>query len=319
MTKRLYISHSSRGLLSACDRKFEFRKFYDLPGSDPSLASEMGHALHTGFQHYIVNRDQEAAIMAYMLRYPIQLCHNPMDTRSLEAGYATLMAMMEFVKFDHKEIAMVNCLDGIVRPAVEVPFEIELEGFSLSDEEDYPVSYTGYIDLMVYDTIEKEYETLDIKTTQNYKTVDYSPKYTYSEQCLPYGLVLEYMLGREINGFNTNYFVADIDILEPIMQYHPFHKSRADIEDWYRGLLVDLARIKMFYNMKWWPRSGGGHSCMAYNKKCSFFDICELREEDIIKLAIEDSNKEKQQDEALVAKSDIKEWKPWVKFKLNAA
>ncbi len=315
--EHLYISHSSTSMLHSCDRKFEFRKFYDLPSGEDSLAGEMGHALHAGFQNYLINRDEELAIYTYMRRYPITMCDNPMDTRSLEAGYATLCAMMASSKFDGKEIAMVNCLDGKIRPAVEVPFEIELEGFNLNDNDanPYTVSYTGYIDLILFDAIESEYIVNDIKTTQG-KLMDYGPRYAYSNQCTPYGLVLEYMLGHAINGFGVSYLVANIDTLEPNIQYHTFHKSREDIEDWLRGLLVDLARIKMFLNLNWWPRTGGGSSCMAFNKKCQFFDFCELREEDIIRMAIEDANKEKKMDEALWSKSGIKEFKPWIKFKL---
>lgn len=314
----LRISHSSRGLLHSCARKFEFQKMYEHPKNDESIAAEAGNALHRGFQHYLVHRDEERAIVEFALNYPLHLCDNPMHDRSLEACYYTLEAMISEASMWQYDLATVNCLDGVVRPAVEVPFEIELVNYSLVDGQQYTVFYTGYIDAIFFDRATGEYVVVDIKTTQR-KLNDFNPVYEFSEQCVPYGLVLEYMLGKEIRGFEVKYFSCNIDVLNPDVRMYPYHKSSQDIEDWFRGLLMDLAQLKLFIAMDWFPRNGGGSSCLAFNRPCYFFDICRERNKEIIQQIVLNGKEEAKRavDEAVWSKSGREEWKPWVKFKLE--
>lgn len=313
----LYISHSSRQLLRSCARKFEFRKFYIHPGRETSLAAEVGKALHVGLQDFLVNGDEDAAIFKYMLEYPIEICSNPMDDRSLEAGYATLMALISCTPLLEYEIAQINCLDGVVRPAIEVPFEIIIDGFDLGVGQFSTVSYVGYIDAILYNRVTGQFRIVDVKTTKRVDK-DLSPKYIFSEQCIPYGLVLEYMQGYPINGFDVAYLVGGISILDPNAQIHTFPKSQLDIQDWFKGLLIDLVNIKMFQENDWFPRSGGGDGCFSWNKPCYFMDICSTRDKDVIQSVINQAGDldKPNLDEALKSKALVPEFKPWVQFKL---
>lgn len=253
------------------------------PGKDRSLAGDVGGALHAGYQDYLVHGDRDKALLALALAYPIDLNDNPMKPRSLEACIPTLDAMMDSEYLMEYELAKVDCIDGLTRPATEVYFKINIKNFSLSDNEFIPVSYVGYIDAILYNHLTDEYIVCDIKTHTD-KSYDLSPKYQFSPQCLPYGIVLERMLGQQLDGLSVKYLSTFIDIAQPKVAIYDFEKSKQDIEDWARGLIVDLQQIKMFYQMQWFPRTADG--CIAWFKPCRFFDICESRDDDYIQQMI---------------------------------
>lgn len=317
--KHLFISHSSQKLLHSCARKFEFRKMYNHPKRDSNLKAELGKALHRGFQDYLVHGDEDKAIWEFMTAYPIHLCDSDTDYSSIQTGYSTLMGIIHAIPMQEFELAKIKCIDGVVRPAIEVPFEITLEGYSLEDGKNYTVSYTGYIDAILFNVREGTYAVVDIKTTQ-WKLNDFTPLYQFSEQCVPYGLILEYMKGETINNFQVKYLTCQVDLLEPNIQLYSFEKDRGDIEDWFRGLIIDLNLIKMYRSMAWYPRTGGGSTCISFNRKCEFFDICLARDPDTIRSMIEteiESMTQYELDEALVSKTLRQNWEPWVKFSLE--
>lgn len=314
---RLYLSHSSRRLLHSCARKFEFRKMFKHPAKDRGLAAEMGKALHAGVQEFLISKDENKAIWKYIVNYPIDMCQNPMDKYSLEAGYNTLMTIINSTPLLEYELVTVNCHDGVIRPAIEVPFEITLDGFILSPSLPIPVSYCGYIDVIFYSKTTNEFVVLDIKTVGKIDQ-DLSPKYAFSEQCLPYALVLNYMQGKQINGFAIKYLVCRVDIMESSTQIHTFNKSQQDVEDWFRGLLVDLANLRMFVEMGWFPRDGGGDSCFSFNRRCLYYDLCESRDNNAIQEIIFQEGDKQKLEMAQVEQGENKtlksEFDPWVKF-----
>lgn len=315
----LNLSYSSRGLLKACQRKFEFKKTYLIGKHEESLAGEVGKALHIGVQEFLSYRDKERAILAFMLAYPIHLCVNHMDTRSLEAGYVTLEAIMDHVKFDQYEIVKIKH-KGIDKPAVEVPFKINIKGFDLKNEkgEEVKLGYRGFIDIILFNVVEGFYEVWDIKTTQSNKPRDQSVRYNFDEQQVPYGLVLEYLLGNKIESFSVKYLVAFIDTLSPTIQIHSYQKTIADLQDWFKGVIMDLNDIKFFIDENWWPRNA--KSCMnQYNQKCEFFDLCETRDRDAIQRMLRAEDEEYELDEALFNKAGLANFDPWVEFDMDVA
>ena len=279
---QLRLSHSSLQTFRSCARKLEFRKFHPTMTKDESLAGEVGHCLHVGYQHYLVHKDRDAAIFAMIQRYPIHLNSNPSNSRSIEACYPTLNAIIDSGAFLEYEIAEIKCLDGEVRKAIEVPFQIDIKGFDLGftpEGEPILIIYVGWIDAILYDKILDEYLVIDIKTTQ-WHLNDMTPVYHFDEQCIPYGIVLERILGRSLDTLTVKYLSVYIDIEKPKITPYEFKKTRIDIEDWARGLLVDLQMIKMYYQMGWFKRTPS--ACVTFNKVCQHFDICNQRDQTAI-------------------------------------
>ena len=277
--KSVRISHSTLKLFRSCPRKFEFRKLYLYPKKDTSLPAEVGKCLHTGFQHFIMHGDRERAQFAMMLDYPYEVFRESeaadKNTRNVFACYATLELMMNMGGFDEWEVATIFDHEGKERDAIEVPFSIEIENFSLSDDRHIPITYVGKIDAILFNRRTQEYRVVDIKThRQNLN--DMSGEYAYDDQCLSYGLVLERLLGKPIGTLDVTYYSCYIDLISPKVLPYTFSKTTDMIEDWGRGMYLDLINMKFGFIQQWYARKP--QACMAFNRKCSFFDLCASRD-----------------------------------------
>lgn len=278
----LRVSYSSlNGLYSNCNRKWEFMKLFQHEKSvDENVPGEVGKALHAGYQDFLINKDREKAITAMMLDYPIHLCADPGDFRSIEAAYATTNVMIDSGAFLEYEIASVKCPDGQTRKAIEVPFGIDIKNLYLGENStQIPITYVGFIDAILYDKILDEYLVIDIKTTRD-NLVDKTPVYQYDEQCIPYALVLERVLGREIHTLRCKYFSVFVDLQKAYCKVYSYERSKQDIEDWARGLYVKLHDIKRYFNMGWFPRNA--NNCVNFKRTCQFLDICHNRDHEAI-------------------------------------
>jgi len=267
----LPLSYSSRGTLHSCERRFELRKLYghDRSEREESLPPEVGHALHTGYQTYFATRDRDAAAAAFMLRYPAHLCNNRNDQRSIEAAYLTLEEMMAHPIDSRYKIATINH-NGVMKPAIEVPFRIMIRDVSLLRDQQIAICYDGFIDLILLDTVTGDYCPLDIKTTRTWRT-DYSAKYMYDDQCLPYGYILQRVLNRNTTAFNVLYLVAFIDALKPRVFMYDFPITEQRVQEWAFTFAFELNMLRQYAEMGFFPRRGA--SCDGYGV-CQYFDVC---------------------------------------------
>lgn len=320
----LRISHSSRMVLRSCKRKFQFRKFFEQAARherEDNLKGELGKALHHGYQtflstpHMSMDDRVDNAIWEYMLKYPSEIPTTPLDKASIETGYATLVEMINAQAMIGMELAKIKCLDGEERYAIEVPFEILLEGFKLPGG--VSVSLTGFIDAIFYDAVNKTYHVLDIKTSgRNSKDGDFSALYLFNEQCISYGFVLEYIQGRAIESFEEIYLHCKVDISEPKALKYNFIKTQEDIQFWYNSLLLDLMNIKTYMEMDFFPRDPSGESCFAFGSKCPYIEVCAYSNETAAQILAPAKDEKKELDEAVESKSGD-DFKPWIKFSLQ--
>lgn len=280
---KLILSHSSRSTFRRCTRQFEFSKLFG-EGSkkDEMFAAEVGKSLHAGFQEYLISRDENQAIMKFLLSYPLAMEYNKPEysyNRSLEACYVTLMELINSPTADRYELIHIKTqLEGNpTLPAIEVPFAFEIKGAPLP----IPVWFVGFIDAILYDKQDDIYIVNDIKTTR-INVLDMSPRYEFDEQTVPYGIVLEQMLGRKISQFKVSYLSAYIDLMDPKVSMYQFIKTEDHIYDWYRGLCEDIGRIGKYYNNQYFPRTTNGEVCFSYNKACYFAEFCPIRDPEII-------------------------------------
>jgi len=277
---KLIISHSSRSTFASCPRKLEFRKFYGHSRRDESLATLAGSALHAAYQDYLVHGDKERATFILMMELKVAYDVSPLKPRSLEACYATLLAMIDYQGYSDCELAYID-VNGESRPAIEVPFRIRIKDFSLGrdDEPQIPVEYIGFIDMIMYNVVHQQFVATDIKT--HMRTLgDMTSAYKFDEQVLPYALILEAIVGKPITNLDVQYMSCYISLDEPQIANYGFNKTQADIQDWTRGLALDLQLMKMYYQTQWFPRRA--NACTAYNRTCGQFDFCQSRDEKVI-------------------------------------
>lgn len=274
----LRISHSSMQLFSSCARKFEFRKLLEAQGDgDETLAAEFGSAIHEGFQKWLeTDGDETAALWAFLRRYPWHLERRKSDRYIPETGYALLQCMFVSVPLSEYEIATVTLPDGTTRPAIEVPFELELENFSLAADAPVKIVYTGLIDAILYNHMTGKYIVVDVKTTSRFLD-DMSVMWQFSDQCIPYAIVLEKLLGVEsIEQLEIVYVAAFVDIEKPVARMYTFDKTAEDIGDWATSFMVKIHAMRDFFQRAWFPRNGD--SCANYNRTCEYFAYCHDRD-----------------------------------------
>jgi hypothetical protein len=301
---RLDVSYSSLNLAAHCLRKFEFRKFYpQKPMMDDQFAADVGKAMHTGIQSYWTHGDEDRAYWDLMTHYPYAWEFNQLrDDRSLEAAMATLECVMESDLMDEWELCEIKCPDGIIRPAVEVPFEIELLGITLADGT--PIFYTGWIDALMLNRSTGLVRPCDIKTTRM-ATKDATPKYKFDSQQVPYGFVAEHLQGRQLESFEVLYLECYLDLVDPRAIPYSFPKSREDLQEWMVNTIIRLGAIQRSIAMNYFPRADGG--CLSFNRPCYFLNVCETRNFEAITEWLLEGNDP----------AEKKEWEPWVKIQLD--
>ena len=287
---RLQLSHSTAEAYDSCARKLEFRKLYQSSYWSDSQAADAGTALHHSWYKYLTSGGNvQEAVAQLALDYPIQYQQSPFQTRSLEACYSTLMAAIESNSLPGYELATI-IHNGEEKPAIEIPFQINIKNFTLPHPEmsdGIPITWVGYIDLILHDIMQDRYVVLDIKSTRD-DMPDYTPKFRWDSQCTPYGMVLERILNRPIDNFEVIYWVWYIDMLEPRIEAYPFMKDQTDVQEWAQALTVRLMTIKLYWELGWFPRNG--KACRAFNRVCPHYDYCESRDRSFIEAMLEQTS-----------------------------
>ena len=276
----IYLSYSSRGVYDFCARKFEFYKMMQTAERvyTTSLAAEAGTCIHRAHQEWMRTRNQDAAVFELLRSYPVRGnkdFHTPDGFRSIEACYATLMALINSPKLMGFELAKIKCIDGVERPAIEVPFDAILKDIHIDGR---PVVYTGYIDYIFWKAMLNTYITADLKTTRD-DSSDLDVKYKYHGQASPYGIVLQHILGQDVTSFDAMYIHTFLDLVEPNVSPIVFPKTQQDVKDWFTGLCFFLRQWMDFERAQWYPRREGGCE-NQYRDKCIYLkdSVCDLRD-----------------------------------------
>lgn len=303
----LEISHSSMSAFYSCARKFEFRKFHQCSRKEESLPMMGGTAMHIALQDFLVHRDADKGLFELLMAFDMRWQESGMKARSLEAYIGTYLEAIKFNLLDEYEIAKIKRLDGSVSPAIEVPFAIEIQNFPWgADGKTITVRYVGRIDFIVYNKFTDSYMVWDLKTTT--KDVDMDAEFRFDTQCLPYGLVLEELLERDYStGFQVAYWVTKVDALAPLNKYYSYMKDQQDIQDWLKSFMITLHDIKRYWEMGWFPRNG--NACSSWNRKCTFFDLCETRNPKTINALLDSINQ---------GQEKYKNPEPWLVLQLDA-
>ena len=274
----LYLSNSTLNQYHSCERKLEFAKIYEFPNTydEGNLAARCGIALHHAYQTYLTTQSLDHAALSLLLHYPINLNSDPQDGRSLEACYAALTHLTNHPRLYTYEVAIIRNAAGNLVPAIEVPFIIEIVGHSLPCK----VIYRGFIDAILFDAATNTYIVADLKTTRT-QLKDYYPKYAYSDQFLPYGLVLESITQSIIGPFNVIVINLYTDIIAPEVKKYEYLISDHEVLAWCDKLRRRLYEINE--RMRWNDFERNGESCMAYNRTCPYFkDLCGTRNRDYL-------------------------------------
>lgn len=281
MTDKSYlnVSYSSLNLADSCLRKFEFNKLYPRRARDrDAFAADVGTALHHGYQNFLVNQDPDLALWALMEDFPYESEFNQArDDRSLEAAIATLDEMIAEAKMSEWELMTIMRPDGVVVPAIEVPFELRLKGLDLPDGRG--VAFTGFMDAALRHVARGDIRTMDIKTHRRHLE-DATPKYRFDGQQVPYGICLEHIQGHPVDEFEVLYLDCYVDLVSPRVHLYPFRKDSTDLQEWLINTVLRVQRIIRAMEMDYFPRTDGG--CLNWNRPCYFLEVCQTRDREAV-------------------------------------
>lgn len=301
----LRVSYSSLGTMNSCARKFELNKLYLHPENynEDSLAAEVGKAVHRGYQRYLATGDVDLGLLELGIAYPHHLCWTYDNDRSWEAAMASYYRMIEYAAYDDWQVANIKNHEGKTVPAIEVSFELVLSGITLPDGRG--ISYVGFIDAIMYQALQlSSFRTLDIKTHRD-RTQDRTANYKFNSQQIPYGIVLEHVLGRSIEEFDVDYLDVFVDLLNPRVTPYTYTKDKELLREWLMKLLVDIRNLVTYMRMGLFPRAD--HGCTAFFRPCRYLDMCHLRDKELVQTSLLLDNEVKKEEP----------WKPWVKANLE--
>lgn len=279
------LSHSTLQTLESCPRKFEFSKLFQNPKHEDSLATAFGTAIHRGFQEFLISGDYNRAVYQMMLEYPWELGEAALKDRSAEGALALLDEMIRKFPSERYELAYISDANGSPMACVEVPFKLIFDEYASlamihrdsngANVKYVPVYYVGYMDLVLHDKLEDKFIVVDIKTTTD-KLEDLSPKYKFSDQTVPYGLVLNKLMGLPIDELEVGYYVARPSIIEPKVELYKFYKSSSDLADWAHGMLSSLNNLASWFQLCYFPRTRNG--CSFFGRTCPYYQYCHDRD-----------------------------------------
>lgn len=271
------LSHSGGNLFNSCPRKFEFLKVYQEPRRESGFAAEVGTAMHAAVADYVTHGNKDRALFTLMQHWPIMLeLEEDKETRPIEAAVVTLDSIFAFFDTGRYELVYVRSVNGEEIPGTEIAFKLNLTQLTTTVQgKQVKFSYAGVIDLILWDTLEQVYTVVDLKTTTK-KLRDFSPTYRFDEQCTPYSIVIEHVLGRPIDNMRVIYLVAKIDLFSPEVIDTDFIRSKDDAREWYLGVTDRVNRISAYMNAGWFPREAS--SCVSWGRVCQFMLECELRD-----------------------------------------
>ncbi len=278
--KSLQLSNSSINILDACPRRLEFRKFHQTAFLyQESHASDVGKALHKAIQVYYKNQNKQEAIFTLMKEYPYHYNETAMSGRSLYAAYSTLQLVIQKLDTETLAVAHFDTAKHGTIPGIELCFLLKIKNFSLSDQEAVPVTYIGYIDLVLQNKLTGEFLVYDVKT---HRRTNAQPEveFAFDDQCVPYALVLQHLTGKVTNSIQVNYLFCYTDVLAPVVQTIPMMKTKELIIDWGKQLAKHLQDVKFYYQNQWFPRKS--KACFSWGRTCQYFDMCQSRNESII-------------------------------------
>lgn len=273
---KLVLSGSTASSFSSCERFFHYNRNFLNPKGGPSHAADVGTAIHEALQHWLVHKNVDQALMQLLLNYPAATDHLPAaKSRDLEAATSAVLDAMEAfnsrlpIEYENLEVATLRTADEKTVPCTEIVFEIYVEQNILPE---YDVYIAGAMDMIMFTPFDSTYIVADIKTHRDSKASLIQEKFEFSNQTLPYHLVLSHISGEATTSFDVLYWTVFIDIENPDSQFITYRKTQKDIEDYLLTFAKLLHRIRVNIDTNHWSRSHG--YCTSWARVCRFKDVC---------------------------------------------
>ena len=275
--EKFYVSNSSMNSAQSCKRKFFYQKLWTRSSYEKSMAASAGSAIHEAYFSYMVDRakgelteDQarQRAIWILFKEYPWEIMVWGQDvSRTFNDCLDALRCLIQNPFSARYELIQLEHADGRKVWSREVAFEIELKGIEIAGK---PAYYMGYIDMILWDKIQREYVVVDLKTSND--TSLQTASYIFDAQTMGYGFPIAQTLGVPIDSFRTGYLTQAVKVGSDWKKPFMFQRSKEDYLNWVMQLVIQCRDLQKHYENGWWPKTLT--SCMGWRQPCKWVAIC---------------------------------------------
>lgn len=278
-TKRAHVTHpyrlseSTQNLLNGCERNFQLNRLL-VPAENgrereaPSVPMIRGHAFGAAVQHYILTGSMEEALYVLWMEYYPEVYDEAKKIYMWRVVNNLLCCKDAMDRIRQRyEVAVFGG-----KPACELSFRLDI---------DDKWHFVGYIDVVLYDTYDKIYVILEIKTT-TFNLIDLKPMYRNQGQGLAYSIAIDQIVGEEQAKYGVLYFVCrdqQKGTFIPDVYTFPFTKTLLDRLRWFYTLQLDVQRLNTMLANQLFPMRG--NHCISFNRVCQHFGTCGFTAGDI--------------------------------------
>lgn len=270
------LSHSSRGTLHTCPRKYQL---YRLASESIALEKEAeieqgvtfayGTAVGIGIASVMENKTDTQIAMDMFLGWDADLLDE--DTKRKKSFWLAYFAVQRLVTMrdsgflDDYELVYYE-REGELVPAVELSFLIMLPDDFI---------YRGFVDVVLRHKITGDIMVLECKTSS---AVAQPAMYRNSGQAIGYSVVLD-KLFPSLSSYTVLYLVYESKTFD--YKQLPFQKSLFQRALWLQELLIDTQTISLYEEFETYPMHG--ESCYSYFRPCEYLSLCTLSTKNLTK------------------------------------
>ena len=267
------LSHSSRGLLHKCPRKYQLYRLSSTTVAleeakeiEQSVTFAYGHAVGIGLQSTLEGKSLDNVILDCFLGWSTDLLDS--NLRQMKSFWLAVFAAERFYDMFHNEgfLADYELVYYQGRPAVELSFQVILpNGFT----------YRGFLDGVLKHKVTGEILVLEAKTSSGKAN---SATYKNSGQALGYSVILDELFPH-LSSYNVLYLVYESKSFAYVEL--PFKKSLLQRALWLQELIIDCKTVELYESYGTYPMHG--EACYDFFRDCEYLSLCTLETKNLTK------------------------------------
>jgi len=273
------LSHSSRGTLNKCPRKYQLYRLSSIAqeaedaieSQYQQLTFDYGTVVGMGIQGVLTGKSIDEIFIEAFLYWSVDIeLRNSKQSKSL---WEALLAIQKFKGIvDNGYLNEYELVEYKGKPAVELSFRVILpNGFT----------YRGYIDGVLQHKVTGAVIVLEDKTT-SYRNIN-PAQYKNSGQALGYSVVLDHIFPN-LSSYTVLYLVYSTPLKE--YQELPFEKSALQRALWLNELLIDCKKVELYEAFGVYPMNGD--FCYDFYRECEYLGLCTLSTPKLTKALTQD-------------------------------
>ena len=267
------LSHSSRGLLHKCPRKYQLYRLSsetvaleETKEIEQQVTFAYGHAVGIGVQSTLEGKSLDQVLLDCFLGWDADLLDK--NDRQMKSFWLAAFAAESFYNMYHDEgfLADYELVYYQGRPAVELSFQVLLPN---------DFTYRGFLDGVLQHKVTREILVLEGKTSSGKAN---SASYKNSGQALGYSVILDELF-PDLSSYTVLYLVYESKSFAYVEL--PFKKSLFQRALWLQELIIDCKSVELYHSFGSYPMHG--EACYDFFRDCEYLSLCTLETKNLTK------------------------------------